>query len=343
MRCPKCGFNNPSIRLFCAKCGEILPESDPGDLSVSESGTGDIAAPENAVGDNDLPESAWENGAFEWPEALQTRDDIRFVPLTEEPEAAAEPEKPASAPESPAAADDEPPFEIVDMFMDESAEKAKRRSAREKTQSPAPDRLNEAALRSRKETLIPERDAIPPDKLFTVRGQVDDLYRTNAPDDDDEYDYSEEEEDSFIVRHTRGIVFVLLFALTLAVVFAWSLTESGKRVLATRGFAWSSSTFAEMGYEAYTAGDYEKAVGYLKKADKNESNLIMLANSYIELDQTLYAAAAVRDCIRLNPYKADYYVVFERLLGGYDKMSPEDKQIYEDGYILTGDPRLKVN
>ena len=69
----------------------------------------------------------------------------------------------------------------------------------------------------------------------------------------------------------------------------------------------------------------------------------MLANSYIELDQTLYAAAAVRDCIRLNPYKADYYVVFERLLGGYGNMSPEDKQIYEDGYILTGDPRLKIN
>lgn len=309
MICPKCGFKNPDIRLFCSRCGEILPEAG-----------------------SEPPEAGFD--VFEPIGADRIKDE-------EAPDAEEAAPVVSAADDGPSEGEDDAPFEVADMFLDESAEKLKRRAARERTQSPAPNRLNEAASRSRRETMIPERDAITPDKFFTVRGQLDDRYKAIAPDDDDEYTY--EEEDSFLVKHTRGIVFLLLFVLTLAVIGAWSLSDGGRRVLASRGFAWSKDTFAELGYEAYNAGDYEKAVYYLSRADRNENNIVALANSYIELKQTLYAVREVRELIRLRPDKADYYVVFAQLLGGYENMSKEDKQLYEDGYLLTGDERLKVN
>ena len=80
MKCPKCGHDNPDIRLFCVNCGELLPENADDQLRQDAAPSENAYAkpvvkepamdiPEKAAEVFDVPENRADNEPVEMPTA----------------------------------------------------------------------------------------------------------------------------------------------------------------------------------------------------------------------------------------------------------------------------------
>ena len=186
-----------------------------------------------------------------------------------------------------------------------------------------------------------------PDDFFAVRGQVLPEYDEEPEQPrrkrSREGDYEEQTHQSFVVRHMRGFVTLMLLLITAAIVIVWANTDSAQYTLAKADMAWKSSAYARLGQEAYQSNDLAAAGYYYTAAlNRDESNLnyaIMAANSYIEGGYTSKALDAIRKCIEIQPTNADLYATLIQL---QPEISAADKKLIRQGYELTGDSRLNI-
>lgn len=300
MVCPKCGHENPDIRLFCANCGEILPEKSEDAPKTQPAAEADAAFTRPEA--EDVPEAA---------PAEETRK--RAVEVTAWPAVAEPGHEENSAPSRPS---------------------LKRRGPVDS---------------GRANTYIPKRsEKMEPEDFFAVKGQVlpeyDEEKRPARPQKRSGNKFEDDAPQSFAVRHMRGIVTLILLAVTLVIILIWVNTDNAQLAMAKIGVSWKSEAYAELGAQAYAAGDLSGAGYYYTQAlDRDENNsdyAVMAANSYIEGGYTAKALDALRECIRIAPGNADLYAALMDLQAGYENMPASDRQLVDEGYRLTGDERL---
>lgn len=345
MKCPKCGRENPDIRLFCSLCGELLPENEP---ETAPAPIEEPIAMEEPAHDKQRAEPVMKPMDELTDDADFFRNRQRSRRVIEEawPEEAA-PEKQKPQLKSLFDEPSEPPVSDGDS--------AYSRPAREAAPArPVLNRREAPADAGRASTLIPKRDeAMDPDDFFAVKGQVLPEY-----DDDSEpgespggsrrrsNKYEDEPPQSFVIRHMRGIVTLILLALTAIIMLIWVNTENAQLMLARSGIAWKSEPYIQLANNAYAAGDLSSAGYYYTEAlNRDESNYncaIMAANSYIEGGYTSNALNALRKCIELKPDDPELYVRLMELQGGYDMMDASDQSRINTGYEITGDSRLNM-
>ena len=331
MKCPKCGYENARIRLFCSNCGIVLPDVDETDLNITAQEKKEPVKATEIPSETPetIAQSVAEDKVLPFEEDLPPFEATDGYDHPDENELFADFDDDLVLPSKPKAAEKKEEKRIDEIDIDE-------------LEDTGTIKKSEPVIKSnRANTLIPEREAIPADKLFQVRGQNDDYVPEIERDDD----FDDDEKDDFLIRHTRGIVTFLLLMITVMIVVIWSLSDGAQRLFAQKGIALKAEPYAKLGYEAYDAGDFENAADYFRNANKHsqsEEYLICLHNCCLETEDPEGAADALRECIGINPYKVDYYLALEGILGGRDKLSEEDRQLFRDGYVFTGDPRLNI-
>lgn len=368
MKCPNCGRENPDIRLFCSRCGELLPEK--GDAAAQEAPQA-VAAPDfeddvriyrrperkaelkatSAPQENEGGEAPGPSDhavSMEEPSDVSDTDFYRVRQRARRVIEEAWPEEHTPAPPKRQS--------LFDGAREQSPQKKSDNAyARpERSAEPARPVLNrrEGVEAGRASTIIPRRDdTMDPDDFFAVRGQV-------LPDYDERDEerpvrrgrrgdeFEEGAPQSFAVRHMRGIVTLALLAVTVAIVLIWANTNSAQQTLARVDIAWKAEAYAQLGQEYYAAGDLSAAGYYYSKAldrdDANANYAIAAANAYIEGGYTSKALEALRECIAIMPENAELYVKLMELQSGYENMSETDRQLVDRGYALTGDNRLNM-
>lgn len=348
MKCPKCGKENPDIRLFCMSCGELMPEEDTEEVqnTVSEQEASQMdSIPEVEIPEHEIPEETVESEESEEAsdddtEFFRSRQRARRVieeawPEENIPKSVEKPSIFDDADEK-AAVNDENPF-------------ARNADFSESRQRPVLERTKSAELGS-PNTIIPKRDdRMDPDDFFAVKGQVLPEYDDEKPRNKvgkKKVRYKEEPKQSFAAKHMRGIVTLLLLVLTGIIVLIWSNTDNAQLMLASIDMAWNPEAYAQLADEAYAAKDLSAAGYYYTRAfecdDDNFNYAVMAANSYIEGGYTSKAIKAVRDCIALQPDKGDLYLMLLNLQPDVENMSESDKELIRQGYILTEDERLNI-
>lgn len=369
MRCPNCGRENPDIRLFCSRCGELLPEK--GDAAVQEAPQA-VSAPDFDEDVRIYRRPSHESGQTAAHAQQENEDNkaaapVNAAPSAEDPLDVSDTDFYLARQRSRKVIEEAWPGEISHspappkrQSLFEGAQEQPRRESggayarSEHSSEPARPVLNrrETFDNGRASTIIPKRnDALDPDDFFAVRGQVPPDY--DQLDDDrpvrsasrgDEFEESAPQ--SFAVRHMRGIVTLALLAVTAAIVFIWANTGSAQRTLARVDIAWQADAYAQLGQEYYAAGDLSAAGYYYSRAlardDTNANYAIAAANAYIEGGYTFKALEALRECIEIMPENAELYVKLMELQSGYVNMSEADRQLVDRGYALTGDDRLNM-
>lgn len=352
MRCPNCRRENPGIRLFCSRCGELLPdfelrESDTvpretdDDIKIYRKAAKTEPAPAQDSIDMPIPSEA---ALSEETDFFARREKVRRLYEEDWPELHKKKEPQPRVRER-----------LFDVDADEKPQSDEESPyARPKQENRRPPTLarRHPTLTGRPSTLVPRRETpLDPENPFVVRGEI-----PLDMDDDDHTPrarrlprrasrYEESESQSFFMRHVRGIVGMILLAVTVAIVLAWAYTPNAQLVLAQLDLAWSASAYASLGSEAYDAGQFGEAGRYftaaLSKDSENFDYAIYAANSFIQGGETAKAISALKKLITLQPDKADYYVTLLGLYGSYENMPTDAKTLINEGYRRTGDERLK--
>ena len=319
--CPNCGRENPDIRLFCASCGEVLPDpEEKEERPKSDAAFAKIETP---------------------PEKKDAEPEIKDIP--DDTEFYRRRQRIRNRTEKLWLENETPPVPKSSLFDVPEEE-------------PEPDaRVGEPELPVRRpggraNTFIPKRsDTMNPDDFFAVKGQVLPEYPEEPAPRRQERNSRDEFEDEytggFIMRHLRGFVAGLLLLLTAGILLIWANTAGAQRLLAQIDLAWRADAYEQLGMEAYDAKDYDAAGHYFTQAlNRDEDNYqyaLYAANSYINGDYVPKAVAALRRCIEIEPAKADLYLKLTELQGGYDNLPESDRELVKKGYERTGDERLK--
>jgi len=168
------------------------------------------------------------------------------------------------------------------------------------------------------------------------------------PEDDEEfeYEYEEPEYGSFFVRHIRGFVTLILFAVVAVVVLGWALSSSGQLALARADLAWKPGVYAEIAYESYLNGSYITAGDYYAKAYERDKANYDYANSaavsYYMANDTIRAESMARSAINVNPNRAEAYELILRLYPNSAERPQNITKLIETGYHLTGNESLNI-
>lgn len=360
MKCPNCGYENPDIRLFCARCGEILPEKEE-ETPVKQA---ESAQTEEKKRDYDVMSEPFDDVDFyrrrqrarrvyedAWPEqpvedapktVRSIFDDEDAAPVREErprPEYRTAPRPDTYIPRREENIDPDSFFDV-----DERPNSRDRFSGDSRR---APDLGGTAA---RPETFVPRREEeLGPDNFFDVNGRSSSFDREDAPARKRRLHRGNEFEDaddgqSFAVRHMRGIVTIALLLFTVAIMVIWAITPGAQKTLAKLDLAWDASAYEELGLDAWADESYTIAAHYFTKAyDKDPRNTDYAkyaAESWIRAENNAMAAQALRKCIAAEPANVDFYLALIDICYGYDNLPDSDRLLVDEGYRRTGDSRL---
>ena len=369
MFCGQCGKRVLDTMLFCPFCGVpiVIPEQE----DVPE-----VPAPADA------PEA--QAGELERTDAQETSEaDEPFAP---EPEAEAdfeplrfddpEPEQPSDPEPEPAerfvSLFDEDPTEeeetfaplIFDEEETESADSVLEESAGEEPPAriipledpprmpptPAKRRPGGGSRRSN-QTFIPVKN-VDPDDMFMDNSHPErrDEYDPYDDGDDDsfgdDFDFEEPERGSFVQRHIRGVVGLILLLVLLIICLIWAIMPKGQQLLATANLAWNAETYNDLGYESYEAGQYHQAATYFERALVRDASNYEYAHSamvaYYEAGETESALAMLKKCIEMRPSDPEPY--HEALILYPDAAARpwEVQELLRLGYVRTGDEALNI-
>lgn len=335
MKCPNCGRENPGIRLFCSRCGELLPDSEAREQAPERAAEDDVKIYRRTKPQLESAPPVSNDPLGEETDFFARRERVRRLYEDDWPELTRR---------------EEPPVRAQKPMAERPApERSPYARPQEDLRRPPTLNRNRPAPTGRPSTLIPRREpSLAPENLFSVRGE--------APFGD-EYDspprrpgprrspYEEAESQSFFVRHVRGIVGMILLAVTLTIVLTWAFTPNAQRVLARFDLAWSAPAYAALGTDAYDAGRYADAGRYfsaaLQRDAANAGYAIYAANSFIQGGETGRAIGALKRLIALEPGNADYYATLMGLYEGYENLPEDARALIDEGYERTGDSRLK--
>ena len=164
---------------------------------------------------------------------------------------------------------------------------------------------------------------------------------------ENDWDYEEPESPSFLVRHVRGLVGTALTAMLVLILFIWACTGTGQRTLAGINLAWTSGAYAELGRDAFEDGSFKTAARYYEKAfEKDSTDYVLAYNAGVcyekygdkERAEQFYILAIQADPSQLNPY-----VALRNLYPDLSVMTQEVRNLIDQGYLKTGDGRLKLD
>jgi len=344
MYCGQCGKKVMDNMLFCPFCGSaiVIPDQDetpasPAPVSA-EPATEDVqkapAALEQAPAEDsslfaaDARAEAAAPAVEDVPEEVfePLRFDFEIMQENAEAEAAKAPVQDVPVPEDP--------LEIAE-------EDVPQRRPAPRTQRPQPARKRSV------NTYIPIKD-IDPDDIFM---DEDDDYDVDEDDDfedgDSDFYYEDREEGSFLRRHIRGIVGLLLFLILAAICLFWANTDKGQQTLAQFNIAWRADAYAELGYAAYQQNNDLAAARYYEKAYAREQTNYDYAHSamvaYYEAEEIELSAAMLKKCIAMKPDNAEPYKEMLILYPDPDKRPWEIKELIRQGYERTGNAALQQN
>ena len=352
MKCPNCGHENPDIRLFCARCGEILPEKDESAPVAEEKAPETRPVPDvmdDPFDDVDFyrrRERARRVYEDAWPEFANEPEEKRIPSLFDEKEEERIPEKREM---------ERPRFENSprpDTYIPRREEEFDPDSIFDVQEKPRAAGTNRAPdLRGgRTETIIPQRDeSLDPDDFFDVKGRSASFDRAANPAKKRRVRRPDEFEDndsqSFAMRHMRGIVTLALLLFTLAIVAIWAMTPSAQIALARIDMAWDVAAYEELGLDAWGSENYTVAAHYFEQAYKrdpeNSGYARYAAESWMRAENYDQAAKALRICIAADPSNVDYYLALMDIYYGYENLPDSDRRLVDEGYERTGDSRLK--
>ncbi|MBR6767127.1 MAG: zinc-ribbon domain-containing protein [Clostridia bacterium] len=196
------------------------------------------------------------------------------------------------------------------------------------------------------QTFVPSR--IPdPDDLFMDEedpyDEFDDVEYADLPDDD--FEFEDEGESNFFLRHIRGIMGLSLLLLLALVCMIYVFSETGQTALAKMNLAWNPEVYSKVAYEYYENGLYEMSGSFYEKAlardEDNYSYAISAASAYIYADDTDRAASMLKKSISLDPSKAEPYIYLMNIYPDAANRPWDVSQLLQQGYGRTGDDRLK--
>lgn len=197
-------------------------------------------------------------------------------------------------------------------------------------------------------TLIPVKD-VDPDDIFMDhshprREEERDPYDEASADGEEDFAFEEGEAGSFLQRHVRGVVGLILLAALLVIFLIWAAMPGGQRVLATANLAWNASVYNDLGYEAYEAGQYERAAAYFERAFARDGDNYDYAHSamvaYYEAEDTDASLTMLKKCIEMNPDSVEPYIELTTLYPEAASRPWEVQELLRQGYERTGDPSL---
>lgn len=176
--------------------------------------------------------------------------------------------------------------------------------------------------------------------------------RRVLPDPDDEFDDDDDDDDEegegFFSRHLRGIIGIILFLALLAGLAIYALSEPGQRTLARVNITLplKAEVYGKLGFESYNAGNYAEAGRLYERALAREPGSYSYASSaamaYVALGEKEKAAAMLKKCVELNPDAVEPYIYLLNLYPNPNGRPWEITQMIEQGYLRTGDMRLKT-
>lgn len=382
MYCGQCGKKVMENMLFCPFCGSpiVIPDQDAPPQAAVEA---EDRRPQPEEQRADMPAAAQDDrpaslyGAEASPfdgEAVQQQARQAEIEVEQESEAfeplrfsfdelfAMEDEQTGAADAaqdggSEGAGTEAAPEQIVDIPQEPAQPQPAKEPARRQTGVPRPENQR----RRTANTYIPVKMADMDDIFMDGDGDdyeldedIDDydlddydLEETLDEDfDDEDYDFEEHEEGSFMRRHVRGMVGLILFLLLAAICVFWASTDKGQLTLARFNLAWRAEPYAELGYEAYLADSDLMAARYYERALARNSQNYEYAHSamvaYYEADELEAAAGMLRKCIAMQPDNPEPYREMLILYPDAEKRPWEISELIRTGYQRTGDEALKV-
>ena len=342
MYCGQCGKKVMDNMLFCPFCGApiVIPDQDAPASSASEAGvqrtepveprleTGDSPVDPHPEASPEAPVSLFDAADRPVPKQPKQVPKEEFEPLRFDFDAPEEEDTPAAEPAP--ALEPEPAPAVEDI-----------------PEPPAPPTRPENHRNRSANTYIPVKD-MDLDDIFMDGGDEDDEYDVDEdygePYEDD-FDYEEPESGSFLQRHIRGIVALILMLILLVVCAAWGISPRGQRVLAQVNLAWSAEAYADLAYEAYQKDSDLLAARYYEKALNREPENYEYAHSamvaYYEADKLESAAAMLKKCVDLDPDNPEPYEEMLILYPDADTRPWDISELIRMGYQRTGAESLK--
>ncbi len=372
MYCGQCGKKIMDNMLFCPFCGTpvVIPEQDeeakvaqpaqleqPVETPVKEQRNDGPVSLFDSM--EELQESRDEEVDASQSESCveaQPEEEEVFVPLSFEQEDGAElssaeeavtrpevvPEFISSPAESNTGLQD---ADIPPRRMPASVRPVQRSVPRELKRPEAP----------RKQAFIPVKD-VDLDNMFMDDVDAEDDYDGDDYDLDQgsdrgsyydrDFEFEEPEHGSFVQRHIRGIVCLILLLILAIVFFVWMFSNNGQRVLASANLAWKAQPYADLGYEAYQQNNDLQAARYYERALERDSKNYEYAHSamvaYYEADEIESAAAMLKKCIEMDPDNPEPYHEMLILYPDAATRPWEIQELIRLGFQRTGDQSLNV-
>lgn len=345
MFCSQCGKKVNDTMLFCPFCGAalVLPEQDDRPQMVAPP-----APPEQ----DDRPQRAAP------PAPPEQGDRPQRVAPPAPPEQGDRPLKAAAAEDTAA---EDVPFEPLDLDalaepvvhhtrteMERRSESPAREPVRlsgsvpDLTGGHAPVRRPARGAKKRPSTYVPQKEFNPND-LF-MDGDEDDFI---PPDEPEAFSFEDEPEDSFFVRHMRGMVGVMAFAILMIVLLLWALSASGQRALAGLNLAWRAEAYEQIAYEAYENQNYPLSLEYYLKALSREPDSYNYAYSagimYLYNNDPADASEMAKRAIQIDSASPQAYALLVQIYPDVSTRPWEIQQLIEQGYQEPGSEQSNPN
>lgn len=372
MYCGQCGKKVMDNMLFCPFCGSpiVIPEQDEPEQPAVKAAPVKEAVPEPEAAaapesrqislfedvpqeeEPDTEEEEFEPLSFSFDEADEDFEEDEIVTDEEFQAAFGEDDED----------DEDSEEEIMPDFLlmeeesigelEESEEKAEDIEP-EPVRRPERSRPQKAPEMNRKranKTYIPVKE-VDMDNLFMDEESLEGEDEYDLPDDFDdefenEFEFEEPEEGSFIQRHIRGIVGLILMLVLAMIVLIWAMSGKGQITLAKFNLAWNPEVYADLGYEAYQTDSDLLAARYYEKALARDSENYDYAHSamvaYYEADRIESAASMLKKCVELRPDDAQPYKEMLILYPDAANRPWEIRELIRMGYERTGDAALNI-
>ena len=308
-----------------------------------------------------------EQSTAEAAEPEPTFAPLRFDGEPEEPAAPAdepeeEPVRPASLFDGELAEEEEPfvPLKFDEgeieevapvLLVEEVSEEVAPQVELQRPQSPARRKPEGSAPRRSNQTYIPVKnvdiedmfmDSTPPEPEDEY-----DPYDDDGGDFEEEFRFEEPERGSFLQRHIRGVVGLILLGLLLIIFLIWSVMPKGQRMLASANLAWNAEVYNDLGYDSYKAGQFHQAATYFERAlardEKNYEYAHSAMVAYYEANEMDAALAMLKKCIEMNPDDSEPYHELLILYPNAADRPWEAQELLRLGYERTGDESLNAS
>lgn len=198
-------------------------------------------------------------------------------------------------------------------------------------------------------TLVPPKTMNPNDIFMDGKRAAYDEVDPYDYDDDGlagSFSFEDEEENSFFMRHLRGIVSLALFVILLLLIVIYACSRAGQLSLARANIAWSKDAYSTLGYQSFQEGKYGEAGLYYERALQRDPDSYSFASSaamaYLEAGENEKAAAMLKRCAQIDPTKLEPYIYLLKLYPDASARPWDITQLLQQGYQRTGDARLNV-